>query len=293
MNVAVYITSYNQRDHLIEAIDSVLGQTRPASQIIVVDDCSSDDSREVIESYASRHPGLFVPIMHEQNTGVARSRVDALQAVNCELVTYLDGDDRFLPNKLELEAEALQQAASAGIAFSNNSYMNNDASQHLQTWVDNEPVPQGDIFFETFTRQFPRRSLFRMELVRYTLWRHLGFHDPSLRIYEDMDMRIRLTKVISAVYVDEVTAEIRTNDSGLSKLPHEVHFECLRLVFAKNIGLLSELSQDERRRACRRLGGWIAKIGLRAAIDALRAGEPAQALKYCYNSALIARGYVR
>jgi len=293
MNIAVYLTSYNQRDHLIEAIDSVLAQTRPASQIIVVDDCSSDDSREVIESYARRHPGLFVPIMHEQNTGVARSRIDALHAVNCELVTYLDGDDQFLPNKLEVEAEALQQAASAGIAFSNNRYMNNDASRHLWTWVVDEPVPQGDIFFETFTRQFPRRSLFRMELVRYSHWRDLGFHDPSLPIYEDMDMRIRLTKAISAVYVDEVTAQIRINASGLSKLPNEAHFDTLRMVFAKNIGLLADLSQAERKQACQLLGGWIAKVGLRAAFDALKAGEPAQALKYCYNAALIARGYVR
>lgn len=61
MNISVFITSYNQRDYLREAIESVLAQTLPASQIIVVDDASSDGSPDLISDYARRYPDLFTP----------------------------------------------------------------------------------------------------------------------------------------------------------------------------------------------------------------------------------------
>ena len=106
--ISVYITSYNQREFLAEAIDSVLAQTLPPHQIIVVDDCSTDGSQDIIADYARAHRGLFSPIYHRDNTGVAQVRADALAAVTGDLVTYVDGDDRYLPTKLEQEAAALK-----------------------------------------------------------------------------------------------------------------------------------------------------------------------------------------
>ena len=63
--------------------------------------------------------------------------------------------------------------------------MKPDWSECLFTWADNEPVPQGDVFFETFTRAFPRKILFRMEMVRYSKWAELGFYDRDFKLYED------------------------------------------------------------------------------------------------------------
>lgn len=293
MRISVFITSYNQRDLLAEAVDSVLTQTRPASQIIIVDDASSDGSRELIAAYGKNNPGLITPVLHEQNTGVAQARIDALQAVTGDLVTYVDGDDRFLPRKLEIEATALETSPEAGIAFSNNRYMTADWSREVQTWVMNEPVPQDDIFLATFTRRFPRRSLFRMEMVRYRDWQAVGFHDPGLKIYEDFDMRIRLTKKLRAVYVDTVTAEIRTHGDGLSKLPDLTHIACLRHLAAKNIPLLEDFPPALRREAIRDLGSWLARIAARGAINELRSGAIGRACSLAVDAALMATGRIR
>ena len=118
--ISVYITSYNQKEYLVEAIDSVLNQTLKPFEIIIVDDCSTDGSREVIAGYALRYPDLVNPIYHTRNQGVAQARIDALQMVTGDYVTYVDGDDRYLPTKLEKEARLLQENANdLGMSYEN------------------------------------------------------------------------------------------------------------------------------------------------------------------------------
>lgn len=97
--ISVFLPSYNQKTFLVEALESVLNQTYTPNQIIVVDDCSTDGSQAVIENYSRQYPGIFTTIYHNKNMGIAQTRIDALSAVTGDFVTYLDGDDRFLPEK--------------------------------------------------------------------------------------------------------------------------------------------------------------------------------------------------
>lgn len=284
MKISVFITSFNQKAFLIEAIESVLNQTLPPSQIIIVDDCSQDSSQELIAGYASRYSNLITPIYHKRNTGVAQARIDALKAVIGDYVTYVDGDDRYLPTKLEKEARLLQENPHAQIAFSNNYYMTADGIR-TGIWADGETLPQGDVFCQTFARDFPRSSLFRMELVEYHAWRKVGFHDPDLHLYEDFDMRIRLTKRYLAVYCDEPLSEIRVHNAGLASSKASHHLTALDYIYRKNRPLLDELSISDRRDVQRKLGRWMAGIARRAAEQALQEGQcrrdsRGQALKY-------------
>jgi len=272
MTVSVFITSYNQRAFLIEAIQSVLAQSLHPSQIIIVDDCSADGSQEVIGGFVSRYPNLITAIYHTQNQGIAQTRIDALRAVTGDYVTYVDGDDRFLPAKLEKEARLLQRNPDAQIAFSNNYYMTVDGV-HTGVWAGSETPPQGNVFRQTFARDFPKRSLFRMELVEYNAWKKIGFHDPTLHLYEDFDMRIRLTKRYRTVYCDEPLSEIRIHNTGLSKAKAAQHLAALEYIYRKNMPLLDDLSVAERRDAQRKLGDWMAAIARRAARETLDNGR--------------------
>jgi glycosyltransferase involved in cell wall biosynthesis len=246
--ISVYITSYNQKKYLIEAIESVLAQSLKAHEIIIVDDCSNDGSQELIAKYAQKYPNLIFPIYHTKNFGVVQTRLDALNAVTGDYVTYVDGDDRFLPEKLEHEFEILAEHPNAQIAFSNNYYIN-PAGQPIGRWIEEEKPPQGLIFKETFGRRFPKNSLFRMELVNYQAWKAVGFHDTAITIYEDFDMRIRMTKHFQAAFCDQPLSEIRMHDKGLSNLEAKQHLASLDFIFHKNRHLLDDLTESDRKTA--------------------------------------------
>lgn len=259
MKISVYITSYNQNKFLKEAIDSVLNQTVTPYQVIIVDDCSSDGSRDIIAAYASRHQRLITPIYHETNTGVAQTRIDALQAVSGDYVTYVDGDDRLLPTKLEKESTVMKGHPKAKIVFSNTYYIN-EAGRRIGLWADNERPAEGNVFFNIFTNDFPAYTPFRNELVDFREWEKIGFHDPHLTIYEDFDMRIRLTKTCPAVYCEAPLNEYRLHKKGLSTVKREEQYNAISYVYHKNKHLLSDLDVEAKDRVRQKLSEWIIKL---------------------------------
>jgi glycosyltransferase involved in cell wall biosynthesis len=267
LNISVYITSFNQRAYLVEAIESVLGQTLPPDEIIVVDDASSDGSQETIRAYHEKFPNLIRSILHTQNQGVAETRNDAIAAATGAFISYVDGDDRWLPGKLEAEFARLNETG-ADFAYSNHYNMTNDG-QRVDTWINGEATPEGDVFNATLTRAFPRRDIFRMELVRTKVLRDIGAYRSELNIFEDFDMRIRLTKQARACFVDEPLAEIRRHTLGLSSGSRADSVAVLDSIWEKNAGLLDNCGSREKRMLKRGYFGWMAPYFQEAAYEAL------------------------
>lgn len=268
MRISVCITSYNQKRYLAEAIESILAQTMKPAEIAIVDDCSTDGSHEVIAEYHSRYPHLVQPIYHTRNTGVAQARVDALEAVTGDYVTYLDGDDRFLPAKLERESELLLKRPDVQIAFSNVYYIDEQGNR-IDVWADTVKPPEGNVFCQTVARDFPKESLFRSELVDRRAWKQVGTHDKNLRMYEDYDMRIRLTNRLRVAYRDEPLSEYRLHGSGLSRVSFIHHFEALNYIYHKNRPLFNDLSERERKYVDARFRRRLAQVAVRAAMECL------------------------
>lgn len=244
MSISVYITSYNQKEYLIEAIESVLKQTLKVTQIIIVDDASSDSSQEIILGYKSRYPKLVTTIFHEINQGIAQTRIDALKAVTSEFVTYVDGDDRLLPAKIENELNILIQNPNRHIVYSNNFYINEDGKR-IGTWIKKKLPPDGNVFCDTFARDYPKNNLFRMELLSYDAWKKIGFHDPNLNLLEDWEMRIRLCKNYLTIYNNEPLSEIRVHEHGLSKSPAIEKLYALEYIWQKNNSLLKDIDREK------------------------------------------------
>ncbi|GAB2778820.1 glycosyltransferase family 2 protein [Salinimicrobium soli] len=262
MKISIYITSYNQRHYLKEAIDSVLSQSLKPYEIIIVDDCSSDGSQELIRQYASNHQ-LIKPIFHTKNRGIADVRKSALNQVTGEFVTYLDGDDIYLPHKLEIESTLIQKS-KCDFSFSNNMYVSSqDLNDVKWIWAsDNlDILDQKHFFLKTLMREFPRCSLFRMELIRYSLLKKIGFHDENLNLYEDYDLRIRLSKTSIPSYSLEPTAKIRISDHGLSRSPKEKHRESFHYIFSKYREDIDQLDRTEQYKVKLRLNKLLLDLG--------------------------------
>lgn len=108
--VSVIIPNYNYGRFLGEAIESVLAQTRPADEIIVVDDGSSDDSVEIARSF-----GSAVKVIVQKNGGVGAARNHGVREASGDIVAFLDSDDRWYPEKLERQLGIFCEDAEVGI----------------------------------------------------------------------------------------------------------------------------------------------------------------------------------
>jgi len=105
MKISVVITLYNLEKYIDDAIQSVLRQTRQPDEIIVVDDCSTDGSADIV----AKHMHRIVYIKQEKNIGALRNSLSGLKAATGDIVAFLDGDDVWMPEKLEaIEKEFLQ-----------------------------------------------------------------------------------------------------------------------------------------------------------------------------------------
>jgi glycosyltransferase involved in cell wall biosynthesis len=114
--ITVIIPCYNSAKFVNKAIDSVIKQTYADWKIIAVDDCSTDDTLDVLQSYANANDKIRV-IKNEVNLGVGMSRRNALKDVDTEFVTFLDSDDEFEPEYLEMLTN-IQKSCDADIVYS-------------------------------------------------------------------------------------------------------------------------------------------------------------------------------
>lgn len=278
--ISVFIPSYNQRAYIAEAIESVLNQTLRPFEIIIVDDCSTDGSQKIIEAYARAHPDLIRAFYQETNLGIPRNKNFALERVRGDLVTHLDGDDRFLPRKLEMELETFMNHPEAKIVYS-NVYQIDANGARLRRWLDNTVLPPtGYVFGEVFGRTFPFNSTFRNEFVDYKSLKEVGFYDEAFPIYQVWDLKIRLTKRFKVAYCPEPLAEYRIHAGGISKSAASVHLNALRKIYEKNRALLNDVPANDRAMIKKGLFARFKHLASSAAWDEVEKGNKKRALEY-------------
>lgn len=140
MLVSVAIPAYNQAEFLREAIESVLAQTYRDIEIVVVDDGSTDHTRDVCRSF-----GRLVRYLYQENDGTfgGGARTRAIRECRGQLVAMLDQDDRWLPDKIASEVEVLRTAPTFGAVFTGWRII--DARGRIVSEEFNE-APSGDVF---------------------------------------------------------------------------------------------------------------------------------------------------
>lgn len=107
MVVTIVMPAYNSEKTIIESIDSIVNQTYKKWKLFVVNDCSTDSTKKIIESYATEHSNISL-IDLEVNGGVANARNVALDLVDTKYVAFLDSDDRWTPDKLEAQVKYME-----------------------------------------------------------------------------------------------------------------------------------------------------------------------------------------
>jgi hypothetical protein len=123
--VSVLIVNYNYEQFLPAAIESVLRQTYQRYELVICDDGSKDNSRDVISRYAEREPRIKT--IFKQNAAVAAALNDAFRASAGEIITMLDADDLFSERKLECVIERLSVGGRIGMVMDTLTKVDSDA----------------------------------------------------------------------------------------------------------------------------------------------------------------------
>ena len=134
--VSVIIPTYNRSRILRAGLESVLAQTYPAIEIIVVDDGSTDDTASTLEQHAGR-----VRYIRQANQGVGKARNKGIRVSTGDYITFLDDDDLMLPTKIERQVEVLDSQHEAGLVHCRYHYID----QHGSILETTGRLPEGDV----------------------------------------------------------------------------------------------------------------------------------------------------
>jgi glycosyltransferase involved in cell wall biosynthesis len=238
--VSVIIPTYNNASYLEDAIQSVLGQTYPAYEIIVIDDGSTDKTQKVLQPYLEK-----IKYFYQDNQGVSLARNKGIEIATGEFIAFLDGDDYFLPEKLANQVACFAENPTLGIVNSG--------------WyvVDEEG--------EILAHQMPWAQLLELDLKAWILWRavlpsammfrrhwleKIGGFKPGLAYAEDVELVLRLAQAgCQAIWLQEITVNYRlhrSNATTAEKTPRQAEcFDQLLDQFFSQTNLSQELRDIE------------------------------------------------
>ena len=132
--VSVLVTSYNQEAFIETAIRSVILQQYPHIQIVVTDDGSTDCSPQKIQKLKEKYPAQLSIYLHDDNVGNTRNHNRGLRACEGEFVFLLDGDDQFLPGKIQTQVEFMQQHPNCVVSFHDTEVFDSDSNHTIFLW---------------------------------------------------------------------------------------------------------------------------------------------------------------
>lgn len=204
--VAVIIPTVNQAHFLVDAIMSVLEQTRPADEIIIVDDGSTDDPASTVARFRA------VRIIRQSHRGLTAARNAGLRCCTSEYVIFLDADDRLLPRAIEKGVSYIKDQPECALVYGG----------HRLTSVDGRPISPdsfhpivGNAHLALLRENNRIVSIASVLFRRDHLLAENGF-DETLRGCEDYDLLLRLTYRHPIVGYPEVVTEYRQHDKQRS-----------------------------------------------------------------------------
>ena len=191
-SVSVVIPTYNRADLVQRAVRSVLAQTRPADQVIVVDDGSTDETGPLVRIQFGS-----VDYLAQENRGVSAARNRGIEVATGEWIALLDSDDEWLPEKLERQMACLEQEPDYRLCHTDEIWVRrgrrvNPRRKHAKQggWIFRDCLPLCAISPSSV-------------LIHRSLFEEVGRFDETLPACEDYDLWLRVCSRWPVLFVPE------------------------------------------------------------------------------------------
>lgn len=260
--VSAIIPTYNRARAVCEAVESVLRQTYPRVEVIVVDDGSTDDTQQELKKYGDR-----IRVVTQPNAGPSAARNHGIAMARGEFVAFLDSDDLWLPTNLERQVGLLQkvgQSVPCCLCNITMRWSDKELGSFEIAWLD-PPVDEG-VWLNADEVLATRFVLFNQGIViRRDVLERIGGFNEDLWLLEDTDLSLRLSLEGPWVFIREPLVIWRESAGSLyqsaqkeeirSKRPMvqilEAHFAKLQDAYQRK--RLSKCVSRELKRARRQL----------------------------------------
>lgn len=221
---SVILPTYNRANMIGKAIESVLAQTYTNWELIVVDDGSTDNTKQVVEAYNDTR----IRYIYQQNAERSAARNNGIDNANGVYVCFIDSDDYFLPNHLTEFYKEIEKDADAGMFFGQTVADNNGVLTNVI--VENKPNNYNTI--QEYLIVNPVRVA--AACVKKSILVNNKF-DTQIRIGEDTELWVRIANRNSIKMIDAYTQVYVAHDeqtvSEKSQKPMLQHIETLKYIF--------------------------------------------------------------
>lgn len=190
INISVVIPAFNRGQTIFKCLESVINQTYSAMEILVVDDGSTDNTRDIVSNF----PSDKVFLLRQHHKGAQAARNKGIISAKGEYIAFLDSDDEWMPQMLEESVRCLLENGYGCVVYS-DCYVQKETRKVLWELPDCE----GDSYEFLLKKPGPTISF----LVRKKLLLEIGLLDERVAAYQEWDTAIRLAQKANFIHIHE------------------------------------------------------------------------------------------
>jgi glycosyltransferase involved in cell wall biosynthesis len=213
--VSVIIPTYDSARFIADAVRSVMAQTYPCHEVIVIDDGSGDETAEIVRGLTGQ-----IRYRRQEHRGVAAARNAGIKIARGQYICFLDADDLWTPDKLELQVEFMAAHSDVGLAFA-------DAEESEDRTILKSSIVETTTFHAAIVSQVPLQDAFTKlvqenfiptssVMIRKDCFLRAGLFDESLRVVEDRDMWLRVAAAFEIACLPKILARKRRHGANIS-----------------------------------------------------------------------------
>jgi len=205
MYISVIIPTFNRASFLEGAINSILNQTYQKFEIIIVDDGSTDNTKDILKKFPK------IRYFYQKNSGVSVARNLGIKKSKYDYIAFLDSDDEWREEKLKLQVQFLKDNPKISIIHTNETWLRNGKEIKKKRY---QSKPFGFCFLENL--DFCKIGTSTV-LIKKSLLKEVGYFDENLKICEDYDLWLRISKIYEIGYINlELIKKIAGHNGQLS-----------------------------------------------------------------------------
>ena len=232
-SVSIITPTYNRAEYLKEAIESVLSQTFQDWELIVVNDGSTDHTVEVLNAYTMRD--RRIRSIHKENSGISEARNTALAIATGKYIAFIDDDDRWLPEKLEMQVKLMDSKPEVGFCYVRfQIYKKVEDRLEKGTLFPPFLATKFEELFDAFIA--PSAAIFRKTCLDQAGWFNVQYNRC-----EDFDLWLRVGQITQIAPIDEVGA-FTVMDERHRGIDNEILSWKMGIKFIKRIKLTPQCS---------------------------------------------------